>query len=52
LILKHSHHDVPTFIHARNLTRRARAKLHEQREKLVERREQRAERRQRERNKP
>lgn len=39
-ILQRNHYNVPTFIHARNLTRRARHKIRMQRHKLQEKREQ------------
>jgi len=44
-ILQRNSYDVPTFIHARNLTQRARVRLQQQRDKMLERREQRQERR-------
>jgi CDP-diacylglycerol--glycerol-3-phosphate 3-phosphatidyltransferase len=39
-ILQRNHYNVPTFIHARNLTRRARDRLQQQRAKFQEKREQ------------
>ncbi len=43
-ILQRNQYDVPTFIHARNLTRKARQRLQQQKERMQEMREQRQER--------
>lgn len=44
-ILQRNQYNVPTFLHARNLTRKARSRLRQQRERLQELRDQRYERR-------
>lgn len=46
-ILQRDQYDVPTFIHARNLTRKARLRLQQQRERMQEIREQRLARKER-----